>query len=785
MKQFAIGFVVLALCQTPAAKAATGYTSPQVFPSPNATGDGGWSEAYHKAEELISKLSLEQKVSLVTGTIFGGSGCVGNINPIDSVGFKGLCLQDGPLSVRTADLASTFPAGVTVAASWDRELMYARGKALGAEFRGKGAHLINCPVAGPLGRHPMGGRNWEGFSPDPYLTGVAMNSTIRGTQDMGVQACAKHIIGNEQETQRTNSFSPNGTEIAAISSNIDDRTMHELYLWPFADAVKSGVASVISWNGLLKSELGFQGYVISDWFSMHSGAPSALAGLDMNMPGVIKIEDMLSGNSYWGKNLTRAVGNHSVPESRLNDMTRRILTPYFYLGQDKDYPSVDPSSFHVLIKSYGLEPSQFGLPRAPPAMDVRGNHKALIRQLGAAGIVLLKNTNSALPLKKPQNIVIFGYDAADVADGVNYQGNIIDALGPSTPHTGFTMGTLSVGGSSGSARNPYVVSPLQAIRDRSDARLQYILNNEFIIESGIATLYPDPDVCLVFLKTWSEEGRDRLSFENDYNSTQLVEKVASSCPNTVVITHSSGVNTLPWAHNTNVTAILAAHYPGQESGNSIVDVLFGDVNPSGRLPYTIPVHESDYDFPIVNITGPAAYDTAAWQSDFTEGLMIDYRHFDAMNIKPLYEFGFGLSYTTFDFEGELEAKSVKSILSQFPNSTTRIAPGGNPDLYTELFTATTTVRNTGKVDGDSVVQLYVSFEAARVPEGTPKKVLRGFEKVHLKAGEEAQVQFQLTRRDLSFWNTTAQNWQIPAGNAHVMLGFSSRDIRQKTDIKLL
>lgn len=625
---------------------------------------------------------------------------------------------------------------------------------------------------------------------------MAMNSTIRGIQGVGVQACAKHLVGNEQETQRTNTMSPNGTEVAGISSNIDDRTMHELYLWPFADAVKSGVASVMCsynrvngtyscensklLNGLLKTELGFQGYVVSDWFGTHSGSPSALSGLDMNMPGPLDIPSIFAPSSFFGQNLTRAVGNHSVPASRLDDMARRVLTPYFYLGQDQNYPSVDPSNIHVLVKTYGFPSSLFGLPPAPPARDVRGNHKTLIRQLGAAGIVLLKNENSTLPLKNPQNIGIFGYDAADVADGVSFQGAM-----PTTPEFGFKMGTLSVGGGSGSAKNVYVVSPLQAIRERSDARLQYILSNEFVASGDFSSIYPDPEVCLVFLKTWSEESRDRVSFENDYNSTQVVEKVASFCPRTVVITHSSGVNTLPWAQNPNVTAILAAHYPGQESGNSIADVLFGDVNPSGRLPYTIPANESDYDNPVVNITGPAAFDSAAWQSDFTEGLLIDYRHYDAKNITPLYEFGFGLSYTTFDIQGNLDAKKVERISSPFPRATSQVAPGGNPDLYTGLFDVTTAVRNTGEVDGASVLQLYLSFNSPQMPEGTPMKVLRGFEKVQLQAGDQAKVQFQLTRRDLSFWNTTAQDWQIPEGEANLMVGFSSRDIRHRTTVKLM
>lgn len=655
------------------------------------------------------------------------------------------------------------------------------------------------PVAGPLGRHPLGGRNWEGFSPDPYLTGVAMASSIRGIQDTGVQASAKHFIGNEQETQRTNSVSPNGTNVNAISSNIDDRTMHELYIWPFADAVKSGVANVMCaynrvnqtyacensklLNGLLKGELGFQGYVLSDWFATHSGVQAIEAGLDMNMPGPLYAGDPLSSKSLFGQNITMAIKNHSLTEDRLNDMARRILTPYVFLEQDQNYPTVDPSNVYLLFQTYGYSPVVAGLPPlllAPPARDVRKDHEKLIRDLGAAGTVLLKNINGTLPLRNPTNIGIFGNDAADPSDGIYYEGTAAKS-----PRPGFEIGTLSVGGGSGTGRSTYIVSPLQAIRNRTDARLQYILNNQLISSNDFSSIFPIPEVCLVFLKTWVSEGSDRASFENDWNSTTVVSNVASVCPNTVIITHSGGVNTMPWASNPNVTAILAAHFPGQESGHSIADVLFGDVNPSGRLPYTIPAKASDYNIPIVNATGPAAYDSSVWESDFSEGLLIDYRHFDAKNIVPLFEFGFGLSYTTFDIDQHLTVESTHPITSPFPLPTANATPGGNPDLYTGLFNVTVAVKNTGSMSGATVPQLYVSLRDTSVPEGTPVKALRGFDKVHLGVGQVATVHFLLTRRDLSFWNTTAQDWQIPIGEAALSLGFSSRDLRSSAKIQLL
>ena len=630
-----------------------------------------------------------------------------------------------------------------------------------------------------------------------------MERTIRGTQDQGVQAVAKHFIGNEQEEQRSNVVHANGTNIEAISSNIDDRTMHELYLWPFANAVRAGVAAMMCsynrvnqtyacensklLNGLLKEELGFSGYVVSDWNAVHNGVQAANAGMDMLMPGPIAGENITGPPipSFFGGNLTRAVMNGSVDARRVDDIARRILTPYFALGQDRGYPTVDVTNFYVLAATYsypdsllrglGLDPES-----PPPARDARSDHASLIRRFGAEGVVLLKNTNATLPLQTPKNIGVFGNDAGDDADGLVFTG---DGAAPQ----GFEFGVLSIGSGSGTGRHTYIVSPLEAIQSRArvtGARVQYLLNNQRIAAGDFSSIFPRPEVCLVFLKTFSREGADRLSFENDWNSTFVVEQVAAHCPNTVVITHSAGVNTMPWADNENVTAIVAAHYQGQETGNSIADVLFGDINPSGRLPYTIPRTATDYDIPVFNLTGPARLDTSAWQSDFTEGLLIDYRHFDANQIEPLYEFGFGLSYTSFELTTPLAVYSQSTVIPAFPAAINETHLGGNPSLWEKILSLGTTVQNVGDTAGAQVVQLYLSYPRASVPEGTPVQVLRGFEKIKLEPGESGAVAFSITRRDLSFWNTTAQDWQIPSGAFSFHVGFSSRDLKSSASVEV-
>lgn len=534
-------------------------------------------------------------------------------------------------------------------------------------------------------------------------------------------------------------------------------------------------------NGYLKDELAFQGYVMSDWYATHSGAVAIKAGLDMNMPGPLNPAAGAAAYtnpgvvpSYFGQNISIAIQNSSLTVARLDDMVRRIMTPYFFLGQDSGFPTVDPTSLTVLAaaNNYRLSAS-LGYPTV--ARDVRDDHAAGIRRLGAASTVLLKNVNSTLPLKKPMNIGVFGNDAPDVTAGL--QASTVE------------IGTLAIGGGSGTNRPTYIISPLRAIMDRAasyGARVQYVTDNSRISAADFSTIFPVPDVCLVFVHTYAAENEDRTNLEADYNSTLVVNQVASLCPNTIVVTHSGGINTMPWASNPNVNAILAAHYPGQETGHSIVDVLFGDTNPSARLPYTIARNASDYNTPLLNLTGANASNSAAWQDNYSEGLMIDYRHFDAAGIEPLYPFGFGLSYSNFSIvNSSLSLQAVQPVpVSVRPNAYAKVAPGGNPDLYTVLVSLSTRIANTSPVPGDAVVQLYVSPDQANVPTGTPIRVLRGFEKVHVTAERNVKVEFELTRRDLSYWDTEAQDWMLACGDITVSVGFSSRDLPATGTVRL-
>lgn len=558
-------------------------------------------------------------------------------------------------------------------------------------------------------------------------------------------------------------------------------------MWPFADAIRAGASAIMCsyqrtngsytcqnskmLNGLLKGELGFQGYVMSDWWALQSGVASIEAGTDMDMPGSIIGQHVNSAGdaylSYFGGNVTEGVNNGTLSIARLDDMITRIMTPYYALHQDEDFPSIDPSG----VTLNPLAPPETWFREweltGPSSRDVRDNHGELIREHAAASVVLVKNEGDVLPLRAPRSIAVFGNDAGDVTEGMINQ-------------EPFEFGTLAIGGGSGAGRFTYLISPLEAIRVRAredGALVQAFLNNTFVANSDVTTLWnpQTPEVCLVFLKSWAAEFNDRYTLDLDYDGNGVVESVAAGCNNTIVVTHTGGVTDLPFASHPNVTAILIAHFPGQESGNSLVDVLYGDHNPSGRLPYTIALNPEDYNAPITTDIQTTGIDD--WQSWFTEGLEVDYKYFDAQDIEVLYEFGFGLSYTSFSMLSlNVTPVNPTAIITSNPEDLP-IVPGGNPALWETLFRAEVVIRNTGDKRGATVAQLYLTLPDS-APGGSPVRQLRGFEKVELAPGQRGEVSFDLMRRDISYWDIVSQQWVIPAGEFTVSVGFSSRDLVQ-------
>ncbi|EIN13535.1 beta-glucosidase [Punctularia strigosozonata HHB-11173 SS5] len=729
---------------------ATSTASGSAFPTPvNMSPE--WQAAYTKAQAAVAKLSLSDKVNIVTGVGWENGPCVGNTYEVSSIGYPSLCLEDGPVGARYADKVSAFGAEINVAATFNRTLMNLRGQAMGAEFRGKGIHVQLGPMMN-LMRAPAAGRNWEGFGADPYLSGEGAFETVTGIQSQGVQACAKHYINNEQEHFRDSS-----------SSNVDDRYEHELYSVPFLRAVQANVAAVMcsynqingtyscensaTLNGLLKGEFGFPGYVMSDWWATHSTVPSANGGLDVTMPGD---ETTNSGTTYFGQNLINAVNSGSVSQARITDMATRILAAWYLVGQDSGYPAVNFNAWNV---------------NASPAthVNVQADHANLIRTIAAASTVLLKNTNHVLPLNKPKSIALIGSAAGPNPNGPN-----------GCTDRSCDSGVLAMGWGSGTDDFPYLTTPVDAITNRSSADGTTISSSLSDTDlSAAASTASGKDVAFVFITADSGEGYltvegnagDRNDLSAWHSGDALVQKVASVNKNTIVVVQSVGPITMEaWITNANVTAVVWSGLAGQEAGDSLVDILYGAYNPSGRLPYTIGKSITDYPAQILYTSSqsiPAI--------PYTEGLNIDYRHFDSAGIAPRFEFGFGLSYTTFDY-------SALTVTGSPAGGTPVSGPGSalNPSLHEDVVSVSFTLANNGTLAGHEVPQLYVTFPASA---NEPPQVLRGFDSIYLAAGSSTTVTFQLSRFDLSIWNVETQRWEVPSGSFGVAVGASSRDHR--------
>ncbi|KAK3903752.1 glycosyl hydrolase family 3 N terminal domain-containing protein [Staphylotrichum tortipilum] len=810
------------------------YHAAPYYPAPHGGWIGSWKEAYEKAHALVSQMTLAEKTNITSGVgMYMGTPCVGNSGSVDRLGFPQLCLQDSALGVASADNVTAFPAGITTGATWDKALMYARGVALGKEFRGKGANVHLGPTVGPIGRKPLGGRNWEGFGADPVLQAKAAALHIKGVQEQGVIATIKHLIGNEQEMFRMyNPLQP------GYSANIDDRTLHELYLWPFAEAVHAGVGAVMTAynavngsacsqhstliNGLLKDELGFQGMVMSDWLSQISGVDSALAGLDLNMPGDTNIP--LFGYSLWQYELTRSVLNGSVPLDRLNDMATRVVATWYKFNQDKDFPRPNFSS-NTRARDGLLHPAAVLSPSGQVNwfVNVQNDHNVVARQVAQDAITLLKNDGSFLPLSNTQKISVFGTDAQVNPSGPNACAN-----------RACNRGTLGMGWGSGVADYPYFDDPISALKRRV-GDVKFYNTDTFPGDVGKPAA---DEVAIVFIS--SDAGENTLTVENNHGDRdsdklaawhggdKLVQKAAEKFSNVVVVVHTVGpLNLEPWIDLPSVKSVLFAHLPGQEAGESLTNILFGDASPCGHLPYSITKSASDYPASIANLK---TFTFGQVQDTYSEGLYIDYRSLHKTSTSPRYAFGHGLSYTTFSFTNATlrpitpltfsppprapksptpsysstippaseayyppnfpkiwrylyswlpttEADAAYAIgkagtktypypdgyaTEQRPGPAAGGGEGGNPALWDVAWEVSVTVNNVGsKFAGKASAQVYLQHPAGNGYDN-PVVQLRDFEKTRvLKPGESQVVTMRLTRRDVSVWDVVRQEWVAP------------------------
>jgi beta-glucosidase len=665
-----------------------------------------------RIEALKKQMTLEEKVSLLAGINFWRT------HAIERLGIPSIKVTDGPHGARTVDEtnnnvtipATCFPTAVTMAATWNTDLIGRVGSALGEEARARGCSILLGPCVN-IHRSPLGGRNFESYSEDPYLSARMAAAIISGIQSKKVSACVKHFALNNSEYQRM-----------TISSEADERTMREIYFPSFERAIKeAGVWSVMcSYNKIngthasenhrllteiLKDEWGFAGLVISDWFATHSTVPAANAGLDLEMPGPAR---------FFGEALVKAAKEGEVDVKIIDDKVRRILG--------------------VMLNTGALD----GGISVPGKIKEFPAHRKLAREVAEEAIVLLKNDNHVLPLnkKKLKTIAVIGPNAA-VA--------------------------VIQGGGSAHVQPYYKVAPLDAIKNLCGDSVKIVYepgcdasSTPDLLERA-AKAAANADVAIVFAgltEKQESEGFDRKDMNLPPGQNELINRIAAANPNTVVVLNNGSPLAMPWL--TKVPAVVEAFFPGQEYGNAIASVLFGLVNPSGKLPDTFP-HRLEDNPAFANY--PGANDKVL----YGEGIYVGYRHYDANKVEPLFPFGYGLSYTSFEYSG-------------LNISPTKVKARGKVKVSLD-------VKNTGKVPGKEVVQVYISDIACSVPR--PPKELKAFQKVALSPGEKKRVEFTLTKEAFSFYDVKLEDWVAEPGDFEILAGSSSRDIKAKGKVTLL
>ena len=677
-----------------------------------------------RVQALLSKMSLDDKLQMVRqpDPVWAHYGAAGWIPGNPALCIPDLVLNDAGQGVGDQEVNTTaFPAGIAQSASWDEDLQRQVGKAIGNEAFNKGINVQLAPNVN-IARYPLMGRNSEGMGEDPYLSGRTGAAWIKGIQDNPVIANVKHYALNNHEVNRM-----------TVSSDADQRTIREIYTPAFEAAVKQGhVGSVMCsynrinsvyacengpmLNGILKTDFGFDGFVVSDWGGTHSTVPSALAGLDMEMD--------LAPGKYFGDALKTAITDGKVPQARLDDMVTRILRPMFREGIFEHPAAAQPAAFAANVETPD---------------DV-----ALARKVAEDGTVLLKNAGKALPLSgQNKRIAVIGQAAGQGGAEQSYNTGGSAHIPEAGPH-------------------PHVVAPITGITQRATADGDVVTYSDGSSQADAIAAASAADVAIVFAGDGESEGTDRpdmtlanakfcvIAACSPYgaaNQDELIKAVAGANPNTVVVLTTGGPMEMPWLGQ--VKGVLQAWFPGQEEGNAIAALLFGDVNPSGKLPQTFPKSQKDLPTKTEDQYPGKVDDKGVPHAAYSEGLKVGYRWYDSQGIEPLFPFGFGLSYTTFKISG-LKVKAGASTSA----------------------TVTVNVKNAGDRSGAEVPQLYVGMPAST---GEPPKQLKGYDKIQLAPGESKTATFALDRRSFSYFDTDTNGWAVAKGCYRITVGNSSRD----------
>jgi beta-glucosidase len=700
-----------------------------------------------RVKDLLGRMTLQEKVAMLSGADWMQS------VPNQRLGIPSIKMADGPMGIRSwagpsaktggmkaQDQVTTtaFPAGVAMAATWDTELVHQQGQAIGQEIKALGRDMILGPTVN-INRTPLWGRNFEGYGEDPYLTGRLAVAYIKGVQGEGVIATVKHFAANNQEFERHR-----------VNAVVDERTLHEIYLPAFKAAVQEGgVWSVMSaynkLNGVycaedayllrdtLRKTWGFKGFVVSDWGSTYSTAATVNAGMDLEMPGGPPMEEWIkepgsleAGNSGgWlvPSKVLADVKSGKTSASTIDENVGRILRIIFVSGQ-------------------------FDKPHAANGEIDTPEQRALARKAADESIVLLKNSGDVLPLDpaKIHSLAVIGPNAA-------------------TARTG--------GGGSSLVVPKYSVSPLKGIQDRAGERVKvtYALGVSMEGEDAskdtaearkqlteqAARVAAAADAAVVVVgrsATIESEDFDLKSLDLPAGQDDLIEAVAQANKNTVVVINAGGpVIMSRWIGQ--VPALLDMWYGGQEGGNAIADVLFGEANPSGKLPVSFVKQLKDSpsygNYPGENL-----------RVKYAEGIYVGYRFFDKEKKEPLFPFGYGLSYTKFDYQ-------------DLKLSTDKVAPG-------QPVQVSLRVHNSGSRAGAEVVELYLHDAHSKVDR--PVQELKGFRRVLLEPGATQLVTFTLDRSAMSYYSTEKKDWIAEPGQFDVLVGSSSRDIKLKGSFDL-
>ena len=665
-----------------------------------------------KNSDIISKLTLEQKAGFCSGRDNW------HLRSVEEVGLPEIMMTDGPHGLRKqsekADIggvggsvpATCFLPACTTAASWDTAMLYRMGQALGEEAFQEKVSIVLGPGVN-IKRNPLCGRNFEYFSEDPYLAGKLSANFIKGVQSTGTGTCIKHFAANNQETRRQ-----------TVDSVVDERTLREIYLTAFEIAIKEAKpwAVMNAYNKLngaycsenkylltdiLRKEWGFEGAVMTDWGAESNRVKGLKAGGNLEMPSSHGIND---------KKIIKAIENGELDESELDESIDKVI-------------DLIVKSKENLSKSHSYD---------------KQKHHQLVRTMAANSFVLLKNEDSTLPLNNGQKVAIIG----EMAKKPRFQGAGSSFIEPTKLDSAYDIYKAEYG------FEPKYEQGYKSDTDEIDEELE---------AAAVELAAKDKDrIIIMFVgltDLYESEAFDREHMKMPKNQLSLIEKVCDVNENVIIVLSCGSPVEMPFEKS--VKAILCSYLSGQAGAGAILDILYGKANPSGKLPETFPIKYEDVPSAKYFPEGPNTV-------EYREGIYVGYRYFDTAGVPVLYPFGYGLSYSTFEFSDlKLSSENIRDD---------------------DKLTVTFNVKNTGEIDGAEVCQLYIGANENKIYR--PKKELRAFTKIYLKAGEEKTVTFTLGKREFSYYNVRTKSFEAETGRYTVYVGNSLVDLPLQKIVKV-